>query len=69
MVYLDAYRLVKQCEDYKKYDEIAGQYSAARERADEKKRREMEEVKRLEEIRRAELESYKNNKKSGKSLK
>lgn len=69
MVYLDAYRLVKQCEDYKNYDEIAGQYSAARERADEKKRREMEEVKRLEEIRRAELESYKNNKKSGKSLK
>lgn len=69
MVYLDAYRLIKQWEDYKNYDEIAGQYSAARERANEKKRLEMEEVKRLEEIRKAELESLKNSKKSGKNSK
>ena len=56
-------------EDYKNYDEIAGQYSAARERANEKKRLEMEEVKRLEEIRKAELESLKNSKKSGRNSK
>lgn len=67
MVYLDAYRLVKQWEDYQNYDEIAGQYSQARKRADEKKAREMEEVRRLEEKRRAELESFKNGGKGGKS--
>ncbi len=66
MVYLDAYRLIKQWEDYQHYDEIAGKYSEARKRADEKKQKELEEVKRLEEMRRAELEALKKGNKGRK---